>query len=149
MNMDSQTLVLMILLPILPLALGVGGFLLARRFSKAEYRRTQVAIASEEAKDLYRRLCRAVRQASESDPDEAQEGIDFLVDAEPMVDLLPEPLRQPFYAWVDAAADALIGPSPGGGPPGGAVSPPNTVERERECRGAARDAIARYEIKGA
>ena len=70
------------------------------------------------------------------------------MDAEPLVDLLPKPLRPAFYAWVDAAAELLIRPGPDSDSDRGSVSMPNTFERERECRGAARDAIARYERKG-
>jgi hypothetical protein len=52
MTVDTQTLVLMILLPILPVVVGVGGSFVVRRLSEAEYRKTQVAVSAEEAKDL-------------------------------------------------------------------------------------------------
>jgi hypothetical protein len=148
MDTETQRLVLMILLPILPLVTAGFAFLAARRLGRREHRDTSIMLGAEEAKDLYRRVCNAIRRACDSDDLESKEGTDFILEVGPSIDLLPAPIRPAFYAWVDAAADMLIHPDRSGGAQKGIVSFPSTVESERHCRGSARDAILQYERTG-
>jgi hypothetical protein len=143
-----QRILIVILLPLMPVIGAVLGFLVGRRIGRSEYRGTHVMVAAEQAKDLYRRVCNAIRQACDADPDESKSGTDFLIDVGPSVDLLPEPVRSPFYAWVDAAADLLLHPDRDGDTGTVAVSYSSAVESERRFREATRDAIVRYERSG-